>query len=242
MAGKQAIFNCKIKLLKKPKEVEINDEFAKMFGAKDLGELKKKFSDQINNEFKNSLNLISKNQILSELEQIKMDELPTALIEEEIKLLQQGQNEDEIKKNKIIFEKTAKKRIKLGLILNEIGEKNNIKVDSSEVQSEIQKQLSMMPGQEKIIMEYYKKNPSASASIRGNIYEDKIINFIKSKAKSVKKTVSQTEAEKILKIENNKILDQQKKTQKTSYKNIRTDKKKVDKQALKKKIKKVSKK
>ena len=60
-----------------------------------------------------------------------------------------------------------------------IGEKNKIKVDPEEIQSEIQKQLSMMPGQEKIIMDYYKKNPSASASLRGTLYEEKIINFIK---------------------------------------------------------------
>ncbi len=157
LVGKKGIFNCKINYVKKPKEVEINDEFAKNLGAKDLNDLKKIMSKQINEEFKNSLNIISKNQILKGLDQIKVGNLPQALIDEEIKLLGQGQSEDELKKNKTSLEKNASKRIKLGLILNEIGEKNKIKVDPQEIETEIKKQLSMMPGQEKIIMDYYKK-------------------------------------------------------------------------------------
>jgi len=246
LSGKQAIFNCKIKLVKKRKAVEVNDEFAKTLGAQDLKDLKKKLSEQINTEFKNSLNLISKNQILKELDKIKVEDLPQALIDEEIKILSQGQDEKEIQKNKSSFEKNAKKRIKLGLILNEIGEKNKIRVEDIEVQNEIQKQLSMMPGQEKIIMDYYKKNPSASASIRGNIYEEKIINFVKSKAKATIKQINKTDAEKILKSENDKIMDEQNKDLKASAKkNIKNDdtfNKKDNKLPKKKNIKKVSKK
>ena len=107
--------------------------------------------------------------------------------------------EDEIKNKKKEFEKTAKKRIKVGLILNEFGEKNNIKVEEHEIQAEVQKQLRMMPGQENIVREFYEKNPSALASLRGNIYEEKIINLIKSKAKSNIKSITKDEAEKILK-------------------------------------------
>ena len=172
--------------------------------------------------------------------------MPQALIDEEIKILSQGQDEKEIQKNKSSFEKNAKKRIKLGLILNEIGEKNKIRVEDIEVQNEIQKQLSMMPGQEKIIMDYYKKNPSASASIRGNIYEEKIINFVKSKAKATIKQINKTDAEKILKSENDKIMDEQNKDLKASAKkNIKNDdtfNKKDNKLPKKKNIKKVSKK
>ena len=244
LVGKKSIFKCKINYVKKPKEVEINDEFAKTLGAKDLNDLKKIMSKQINEEFKNSLNIISKNQILKGLEQIKVEDLPQALIDEEIKVLGQGQTEEDLKKNKISLEKNASKRIKLGLILNEIGEKNKIKVDPNEIQAEIQKQLSMMPGQEKIIMDYYKKNPSASASLRGTLYEEKIIDFIKSKAKSNKKVLNKIEAEKIIKAENEKNLEEQNKTIKasTSVKDKNKTKKKENKAPLTKKTKKVSKK
>ena len=242
--GKKAIFTCKINFVKKPKEIEINDEFAKTLGAKDLNDLKKNITNQINEEFKNSLKTISKNQILNGLEKIKVGDLPQALIDEEVKVLGQGQNEDEIKENKSHLEKTAIKRIKLGLILNEIGEKNKIKVDPNEIQEEIQKQLSMMPGQEKIIMDYYKKNPSASASLRGTLYEEKIINFIKSKGKSTKRVLDKREAEKIIKDENEKNLEEQKKTTKilSSNKTKTKSKKKENKASIKKKVKKVSKK
>ncbi len=244
LVGKKGIFKCKINSVKKPKEVEVTDEFAKTLGAKDLNDLKKIISKQINEEFKNSLNIISKNQILKGLEQIKVEDLPQSLIDEEVKVLGQGQTEEELKKNKNNLEKNASKRIKLGLILNEIGEKNNIKVDPNEIQAEIQKQLSMMPGQEKIIMDYYKKNPSASASLRGTLYEEKIINFIKSKAKSNKRILDKNEAEKIIKVENEKNLEVQNKTSKAlSPDETKTkSKKKENKAPSKKKAKKVSKK
>ena len=244
LIGKKGIFSCKINFVKKPKKVEVNDEFAKTLGAKDLSDLRKIMSKQINEEFKNSLNIISKNQILKGLEHIKVEDLPKSLIDEEVKVLGQGQTEEELKKNKNNLELNASKRIKLGLILNEIGEKNKIKVDPNEIQAEIQKQLSMMPGQEKIIMDYYKKNPQASASLRGTLYEEKIINFIKSKAKSNKRVIDKTEAEKIIKAENEKNLKEQKKITKDLVTNSgKTKSKKKEIKALpRKKVKKVSKK
>ena len=82
------------------------------------------------------------------------------------------------------MKKLAKSRIKLGLLLNEYGEKNNLKVSDDEVRNEIQKQIKGMPGQEKMVFEYYQKNPSASQSLKGSLYEEKIIELIKSKIKS----------------------------------------------------------
>ena len=125
--------------------------------------------------------------------------------------------EDELKKNKKSLEEQAQKRIKTGLILNAFGEKNNIKVSPDEVNVEIQKQLRMMPGQEKMVKEYYEKNPSALDSIRGSIYEEKIINEIKKSAKINKKQISKTEAEKILKEENEKNLKEQEKLAKHNH-------------------------
>ena len=81
---------------------------------------------------------------------------------------------DEKEKHKSNNEKLAKSRIKLGLLLNEYGEKNNLKVSDDEVRNEIQKQIKGMPGQEKMIIEYYQKNLSASQSLKGSLYEEKL--------------------------------------------------------------------
>jgi len=168
-------------------------------GAKDLNDLKTLISKQINDEYKNSLDQLAKNQILKEIEKIKVDEVPENLIEEEVKILSQGMDDSEAKKNKAKFTETAKTRIKTGLILNEFGEQNKIQVTEQEIQAEVQKQLRMMPGQEKMVMDFYQKNPSAVASLRGTVYEEKILNLIKEKAKPNKKEISKEEAEKILK-------------------------------------------
>jgi len=245
-AKKKSKFTCKIVTIKKPEEVVINDDFAKNLGAKDLEDLRKLISNQINDEYKNSLDRLSKNQILKELEKFKIDEIPENLIEEEIKILSQGMTEEDAKKNKKNFEDVAKKRIKTGLILNEFGEQNQIKVSEQELQAEIQKQLRMMPGQEKMVMDFYQKNPSAVASLRGTVYEEKIINLIKDKAKASKKEISKVEAEKILKEsqnQNDNEIQKTKKETKTSLKS-KTEAKKTIKKSSKTKssTKKVSKK
>jgi len=198
-ANKKAKFECKILEIKKSTETKIDDDFAKNLGAKDLNDLKVLISKQINDEYKNSLNILAKNQILKQIEKFKVEEIPENLVEQEVNILSQGMKEDEVKKNKKDFEKKAKERIKVGLILNAFGEQNKIHVHEHEIQTEIQKQLKMMPGQEKIVMDYYQKNPSATDSLRGTIYEDKIIELIKSKAKVNRKEISKEEAEKILK-------------------------------------------
>jgi trigger factor len=217
LINKKANFICKILNIKNPEDTKIDDVFAKNLGAKDLNDLKTLISKQINDEYKNSLDQLSKNQILKEIEKIKVKEIPENLIEDEIKILSQGMSEDEAKKNKDKFTETAKIRIKTGLILNEFGEQNKINVSEQEIQAEVQKQLRMMPGQEKMVMDFYQKNPSAVASLRGNVYEEKILNLIKEKAKPNKKEISKDEAEKILKNtydQNNNNEDEKKETKK----------------------------
>ena len=199
LINKKAEFKCKILAVKNPEEVKINDEFAKNLGAKDLNDLKSLVSKQINDEYKNSLDRLSKNQILKEIEKFKISEIPENLIEEEVKILSQGMSEEDAKKGRKNFEEVAKKRIKVGLVLNEFGEKNQIKVTEQELQAEVQKQIRMMPGQEKMVMDFYQKNPSALSSLRGTVYEEKILKMVKEKAKPNKKEITKEEAEKILK-------------------------------------------
>ncbi len=251
LINKKAKFKCLITALKNSEEVKVDDQFAKNLGAKDLNDLKSLISKQINDEYKNSLDRLAKNQILKEIETFKLNEIPENLVEEEVKVLSQGMSEEDTKKNRKNFEEIAKKRIKVGLILNEFGEQNKIQVTEQELQSEVQKQIRMMPGQEKMVMDFYQKNPSALASLRGTVYEEKIIKLIKKKAKSVKKEVTKDEAEKILKQAQNQNIDKQiNNDEKVSKKKVETKKIEVKKSPSKtvkskpasKKTKKVSKK
>ena len=239
LVNKKAKFNCKILNVKISEKIKIDDDFAKNLGAKDLNDLKSLISKQINDEYKNSLDQISKKQILKEIEKIKIDQIPQNLIEDEVKILSQGMNEDEAKKNKTNFIETAKSRIKTGLILNEFGEQNKIQVSEQEIQAEVQKQLRMMPGQEKMVMDFYQKNPSAVASLRGTVYEEKILDLIKEKGNPNKKEISKDEAEKILKDAHNHEHGEEKKVK---TKTIKEKKSPSKASKIKPKIKKVSKK
>jgi len=246
LVNKKAKFTCSISAVKNPDEVKIDDQFAKNLGAKDLNDLKSLISKQINDEYKNSLDRLTKNQILKEIEKFKVNEIPENLLAEEVKILSQGMSEEDAKKSKSNFEEIAKKRIKVGLILNEFGEQNQIKVTEQELQMEVQKQIQMMPGQEKMVMDFYKKNPSALASLRGTVYEEKILNSIKQKGKSSKKEITKDEAEKILKdsqkqeLDTNKVEQKKTETKKVSPKKIAAKSTKA--KTVKKKAEKVSKK
>ena len=246
LVNKKAKFTCSISAVKNPDEVKIDDQFAKNLGAKDLDDLKSLITKQINDEYKNSLDRLTKNQILKEIEKFKVEEIPNNLLEEEISILSQGMSEEDAKKNRKNFEEIAKKRIKVGLILNAFGEQNQIKVTEQELQTEIQKQIQMMPGQEKMVMDFYKKNQNALASLRGTVYEEKILNSIKQKGKSTKKEITKDEAEKILKEAQNQQVDTNKEaTKKTEVKKTSSKKeatKSIKSKTVKKKIKKVSKK
>jgi len=235
LVNKKAVFECNISAVKNPEDIKINDDFAKTLGAKDLNNLKELISKQINDEFKNSLDMISKKQILKQVEKQKLENLPQNLIEQEVKILSQGMKDEELKKNKKSLEEQAKKRIKTGLILNAYGEKNNIKVSQAEINLEIEKQFKMMPGQEKMVKDYYEQNPSAIDGIRGSIYEEKIINQIKKDAEIIKKEISKEDAEKILKEENEKDIKEQEKLSKDNHDQDYSLKEQKKSQSLKKK-------
>ena len=125
---------------------------------------------------------------------------------------------DDIEKQKENNKKIAKSRIKIGLILNKIAEINKLKIDDNEIKNEIQKQATNMPGQEKMVMDYYQKNPAAISNIRGALFEEKIINHIKSKTKLLKKNISLKEAEDIIKKFSNSEENKNKDTEKINKK------------------------
>jgi len=198
LANKKTKFECKITNVKQPKATKIDEDFAKLMGAKDLNDLKKMIENQISSQYNQALDSITKKEILDQLEKIHNFALPQNLIDNELATMTQNLKKDEVEKHKIKNEKLAKSRIKLGLILNEYGEKNNLKVADFEVQAEIQKQIKGMPGQEKMVLDYYQKNPQATQSLKGGIYEEKILKLIKSKIKLSVKNLTSAEAEKII--------------------------------------------
>ena len=198
LANKKTKFVCKILNIKKPKASKIDNDFAKLMGAKDLKDLKSLIEKQISGQYAQTLNAITKKEILDQIEKNHQVDLPQNLIEQEISIMTQNLKPDEKEKHKTNNEKLAKSRIKLGLLLNEYGEKNNLKVSDDEVRNEIQKQIKGMPGQEKMVLEYYQKNPSASQSLKGSLYEEKILDLIKSKINLTSREIDTREAEKII--------------------------------------------
>ena len=198
LANKKTKFECKILNVKKSKENKIDDNFAKMMGAKDIKDLKSLIEKQISSQYSQALNSITKKEILDQIEKNHQVDLPENLIDQEISIMTKNLKPEDKEKHKLNNEKLAKSRIKLGLLLNEYGEKNDLKVSDEEVKAEIQKQIKGMPGQEKMVLEYYQKNPSASQSLKGSIYEEKIIELIKSKIKLSTKEINSKDAEKII--------------------------------------------
>ena len=241
LAKKKAKFNCKIINIQKANETKIDDIFAKNMGAKDLTDLKSLIEKQISTQYKQSLDSIIKKEILDQVEKLHKIELPKNLVEQEIHSITHQLKKEEIDKHKDKNAKIAESRIKLGLILNEYGEKNNLKVSDEEVQVEVQKQIKGMPGQEKMVLEYYQKNPSATQSLKGAMYEEKILSLFKSKINLKKKNISVTEAEKII-LDFNNLAKEQSSRQESETKDIKESKPTKSSSNIKKKSKKVSKK
>ena len=226
LANKKAKFKCEILKIKKPIENKINDEFAKSMGAKDITDLKNLIEKQISSQYTQAFSSITKKEILDQIEKNHEIDLPQNLIDQEVSLMTRSLKEEEKQKFLSNNTKIAKSRIKLGLILNELGEKNNLKITDEDVQAEIQKQIKGMPGQEKMVIDYYQKNPSASQSLKGSLYEEKIIDFIKSKIKLNIIEVDTKEAEKIISDFNKPNIDksQTSKTRSSNKEKVKTKK------------------
>ena len=229
LANKKTKFECKIINVKKPKASKIDDEFAKLMGAKDIKDLKHLIEKQISGQYSQALNSITKKEILDQIEKNHKVDLPQNLIDQEISVMTHNLKPEEKEKNKSDNEKLAKSRIKLGLLLNEYGEKNNLKVSDDEVSTEIQKQIKGMPGQEKMVLEYYQKNPSASQSLKGSLYEEKIIDLIKSKINLTTKEINSKEAEKIITEFNKPNVDNPDKSKTASPAKTKSKSKKISK-------------
>jgi len=254
LANKTAIFNCKIIEVKKSEPVAVDDQFAKNLGAKDLNDLKVLLEKQLSREQSSITETIVRKEILDYLDKNYKFDLPEDMVKNEQEIVRHsfihekahkdephddhkhGHDHSDIKltkeeENDVLDIST--RRVKLALVLNQIGEDYKVQVTTQELQLELQKQMSMYPGQEKQIKDYYKKNPSEITRLRGPIYEDKIVELVKSKAKITVKEVNKKELEELVK---DLSSDLKSKSLKSSDDKSKKDTKSEDKSKSSKKI------
>ena len=210
LASKEAEFAVKVKSIETPKEVSIDDEFAKSLGMESLDKLKEALRDRIKQEHDRMTRQRLKRGLLDVLDERHHFELPSTLVEQEFEnlwrvTLEQMKTEGKTfadektteEAAKEDYRKIANRRVRLGLVLAEIGDKNNIKITDEEVTRAIVEQARQMPGREQQVWDYYRKNPNALAELRAPIFEEKIVDFLIALAKVTEKTVSRDELYKV---------------------------------------------
>ena len=231
LAGKKVVFNVTINEIREDIKTEINDDFAKSLGLDNLESLKKSVKEQIINQHSIQTRSKMKREILDLLANSVDFDLPNTLVEDEyqnvcraMKSNQQTDNdqkdkpydEDMSKSEKDDALTISKRRVRLGLILAEIGRLNNIKVEEKDTQNAMMQELQRYPGREKEILDYFKKNPEAQNQLSGPVFEDKIIDFILELAEVNEKIVS---TEDLYKEDDTDIKNELKKEKKNKSKN-----------------------
>jgi trigger factor len=203
LAGKAATFNTVIKSIEAPGEATIDDEFAKNFGMDSLEKLKDALRSNISREYEAAARRKTKRELLDVLDSQYDFELPPALVEQEFNgiwgevmngLQQAGKSfADEDTTEEAAREEylgIAKRRIRLGLVLAEIGETAKVQVSDEEISQGVMERARQFPGQEKMVWDFYRQNPQALAEVRAPIFEEKVVDHILSIAKVTDKTVT----------------------------------------------------
>ena len=206
LAGKDAEFNVTAKTVEAPAEVTVDDAFAKQLGLESLDKLKEAVKARVQQEHAGLSRQRVKRQLLDKLDEMHKFALPPTLAEEEFKnvwnavdsdLKGQGRSfEDEgttEEKAREEYRGIAERRVRLGLVLAEIGERNKIAVTDEEITRAIVERARQMPGREQEVWEFYQKNPGALASIRAPIFEEKVVDFLLELATVSEKQVSREE-------------------------------------------------
>ncbi len=199
LAGKDTEFKIKVHEVEESKASPIDDELAKRFGMKDLSELKENFKKQLEGDY----SMLARNKLKKELfdvleEKVAFD-VPQGMLDQEFETIWRDvehakkeeprlakMSEKELKEE---YQKIASRRVRLGILLADIGQKNNISVTNQEVMQAIAQQAKQFPGREKQVFEFYKSNPQATESVRGPILEEKVVDYILTKAATAEKKV-----------------------------------------------------
>jgi trigger factor len=206
LAGKEASFEVKVKEVAAPDPVKVDDEMAKQFGLESLDKLREAIRQQEKSRLDNASRMKLKRQLLDRLDDMHKMDLPPKMVDQEFDNIwrqitteleqtgktfeSEGTTEEKAREE---YRKIAERRVRLGLVLSEIGERNRIDVTEEEVQRGLQAQLRQFPGQEKALVDYYRRNPEALASIRAPIFEEKVVDFLLELVKVTDKPVSREE-------------------------------------------------
>ena len=203
LAGKDAEFSCKVKNVKEPVPAKINDELATKFGAEDLKALKTQISERLESEYGGAARAVMKRKLLDALDKKVKFELPPSLVEAEAKQIahqlyheenpeDQGHDHGNIEPNKE-HTKLAERRVRLGLLLAELGQKAEVEVSDAEMSQAIMAQSRQYPGQEKEFFEFMQKNEQMQQQLRAPIFEDKVVDHIFEQATVADKKVDKVE-------------------------------------------------
>ena len=211
LAGKAAQFDVKAKAVSKPRRPEIDEDFAKGLGAESIDNLKALVSEQIKKEYEGASRAKLKREILDALDKAHTFELPASLVDFEFNtiweqlqnnlkstgktLADEGKSEEDARAE---YRGIAERRVRLGLVIGEIGEKNKLQISQDELRRALVQQARQYPGREKQVYEYYEKTPGALNELRAPIFEDKVINLIVEEAKPAERKVTREELMKAL--------------------------------------------
>ena len=200
LAGKEAIFECKIKKINEPIPAKINDDLAVKFSAKNLNELKKNIKERLSNEYKSFSKSLMKKELMDEIEKKVKFDLPQSLVDSELNQIiqQNSKNSNEIEKDKVNDKKKstneekklATRRVTLGLFFAEEGNRNKIIVSEKEYQDAVYQEAMNYPGKEQEFIKFLDKNPVAKEQISAPIFENKVFDHIVKLIQKSEKNVS----------------------------------------------------
>jgi trigger factor len=211
LAGKAAVFACTVKAVKEPKPAEVNDELATKYGAADLAALKGQIAERLEAEYKGASRAVLKRSLLDQLDKMVTFDLPQRLVDAEANQiahqLYHEENPDDHGHNHGEIETTdehktlAVRRVRLGLVLAEIGRKADVQVTDAEMTQAVLGAARQYPGQERQFFEFVQKNPQMQQQLRAPLFEDKVVDFIVAgatvKDKDVTKEALQKAVEKL---------------------------------------------
>lgn len=206
LAGKAAVFACTVKTVSEAKPAAIDDDLAKKFGAENLAALKGQISDRLEAEYMGAARAVMKRSLLDQLDELVSFALPTTLVDAEASQiahqLWHEENPEVHDHNHGSVETTdehktlAVRRVRLGLLLAEIGRKADVQVTDAEMTQAVMNQARQYPGQERQYFEFVQKNPQMQQQLRAPIFEDKVVDFIVAGATVTEKVVSKEDLQK----------------------------------------------
>ena len=211
LAGKNAIFDCVINAVKQPKPAVIDDEMAKQFGSDDLKSLKEQLKERLGAEYVAAARQLTKRELMDSLDKIVKFELPESLVEAESSQIAhqlwhdenpdvEGHDHPEIETSDEA-KKLGERRVKLGLLLAELGRKNELTISDQEMQQSVFEEARKYPGQEKEFFEFVQKNEEIQQQLRAPLFEDKVVNFVFELSTITEKKVSKDELQKAIESE-----------------------------------------